>query len=843
MTKTTHTMRATATDPRTRSRFRVPGAVAAAGVLVMFLGPAPSPASAANRSQTAGVLVEQQEYVTFGPADPYSVPSKDPTTIHVGAAGGSESARSFVRLALDRLPAGSQVGTVMLTLYVTQRAEASKNAVYDTYNVNPDQWLMQACVLKDALKEPFEPENPPAEDCQHASALGTRGEGDAWTFDLTALVKVWSAAGNTGAAIMAIPSDDSPAGTWAASFFKARSESEVGYRVPPPALTNRPTKPAPSGPTYYPIPKVIAPQYPYPAPPPVAPPAAPASQPSSGGAVVDTPPPLAAPAAPRAWTWVLPTCLAAAALVLAVSRRPAFAGPKGLPQMLADVRGHPRAYALASVVTIWGLLFATYSFVIEPSKLTASGPGAAGPAASAPDGGAGVTGPGGSATTPSAPGTTTGTGPAGPRVNGGAGSGSGGGSTGPGTYRQLGNMNVFFPAGGGPPIAQLYSGADDTRGIDFQNKRIKLCGHAAMTYGPAFNVDEKDLLVFWKWLNARGGIDGWKFDFDFVDDGYDPGKAVVAAQNCKDSGAFMTLGGIGFDQIPAVRHWAEQNRELYLHHVVTERGSKGLRYSFTGLPSEERMGEMFGHLAVSKFGGKKLGIIWRDSPNWQSGHDLFKHVVRTCGCIELRDEWDLKVTKDQGNYTSEIARLNGQVDAVFIWENALATVEVIKQAQGQQFFPTWLVFPFNLELQALQDNDAAFRQPIFGIAAWDAYTNGYYGGRYAEYRAEIEQFESAYAEHDPDANLAGIGGDLLFLAWEGFEGLADMFRRCLPDCTRNKMAGVMLTYRKKLGGYCEADFTRTDNHHGGWSVNVFSVIRGPNGAPIWDPTRRCVERL
>ena len=41
---------------------------------------------------------------------------------------------------------------------------------------------------------------------------------------------------------------------------------------------------------------------------------------------------------------------------------------------------------------------------------------------------------------------------------------------------------------------------------------------------------------------------------------------MQAAQKCKDLNPFLLIGGIGFDQIPAVRQWAEQNKMLYIYH-------------------------------------------------------------------------------------------------------------------------------------------------------------------------------------------------------------------------------------------------------------------------------------
>ena len=91
----------------------------------------------------------------------------------------------------------------------------------------------------------------------------------------------------------------------------------------------------------------------------------------------------------------------------------------------------------------------------------------------------------------------------------------------------------------------------------------------------AFHISASDLNVYWQHVNDHGGIFGRSVHGDYTNDNYDPGTAVQAAQTCKDKNTFVLLGGIGFDQIPAVRQWAEQNHELYLHHIATIEGAAG----------------------------------------------------------------------------------------------------------------------------------------------------------------------------------------------------------------------------------------------------------------------------
>ncbi|MHB8511141.1 MAG: ABC transporter substrate-binding protein [Actinomycetota bacterium] len=809
---------------------------------LLFAGPLASASSASNQSSTL-IPVDRQLYVVDGPYDPYA---GDNSTIHVGVAGQSptdgsqkELARSFVHIALDYLPRGSLISSVKLTLTVATAADKSNNTVYQTYNVNSNQALLQACVLTSALPAAIDASHPaPGYDCQHGSAVGApSSDGTTWSFDLAPLLKAWSAAGNTGAAILPIANGASSA--WTISFETGHSSSLVGYALAP-APTPTHSALASSAPSYYTIPVTVSKTYPFP----TAPPAPEAVTKPTNAPAPQAAPILVSKPGPRShtWRWVLPLCVGFALALMLIVHRSGWAvtSPSLRLRLVGDVQKYPRSYVVAAITTVWGMLFATYSIVVAPalssSFVQTSGPQAqsqtSGPSANASGSGAPSVQSSSSTTyqTVQASG--------GPPIPGSE-------FSGPGTYRMIGTTRVFFPANGGPPAAELYQGQDDITGIDYTNKIIHLCGHAALTFGPAFNVSTSDINVYWSYLNAHGGIDGWKIEGTgsdqtptWNDDGYDPGKAVAAAQSCKDGGAFTILGGIGFDQIPAVRQWAESNQQLYIHHIVTTAGSEGLRYSFTALPSEEQMGILAGNLAVQKWKDKKIGIIYRDSPNWTSGYDLFTKIVTQAG---LKIVGHYAVTNGQGNYTQEIANLKNVdgANAVFVWENALYTSDIIKQAQAQQYYPDYIVFPFNLELATL--GSSALSQKLYGVAAWDAYDPGQYDGPYASYAPLIREFEQQYAAQGDSAGPNNAdGNDLLFLTWEGFDGLKDLLAQCLPQCTRNRMAAAMLLYHKHLPYYCDVDFTRIDGHHGGFYGNFFEAYADPSGKAAWRPTDRCV---
>jgi hypothetical protein len=838
--------------------------------------PAPS-----GQSGSTVIPVDRQDYVadyTVAGTDPYD---NDPSSIHVAISGGREFARSFVHLALAYLPQGSQATAATMTFQLTGQSDASNTGVYPVYDVNTSQAIIEACVLTSTLPADFNPSQPPGYSCAAGSSVGKMSNGgQTWTFDLEDLIPYWNAHGNTGAALVPVGSGESGQ-TWGVAFYKSRSTSDVTYGpAPAGGAAPAPESNQPATGTATIRSGLAAPAAQAGAAPVATTPtgassaAAPAAQAGKTPAASTPAVPVAnqgqptQPQAPQSaarpqlvkvnggglpvWPWVLLGCLALAFGAVGFAHRSEILA--AIPRAGAIWRTHPRAYAVAAAAMSWGLVFGAYSaattssgrhFYAATTGALPSGSGATGASGNASQPGTNQSGIGGSGLQ-SAP-SSSGGGASGVATANVAGATTAGAQSGPstggpaefsgaGTWETIDNTPVFFPAGGGTPEAQLYSGADNTIGIT--PNQIKICAHAALTYGSAFHISASDLNVYWEYVNAHGGIFNRQVNAIYENDNYDPGTAVQAAQTCKDWGTFFLLGGIGFDQIPAVRQWAEQNQELYIHHIATIEGSQGLRYSFSGLPTVEQMGTDFGELADTQFAGKKIGIMYRDSSNWTPGVQTFTQTVDAAGG-KIVGSYGVQI--NQGNYEQEITQLRAAgVQVVFAWENALATVEMIEQADAQNWHPAWLVFPFNLETQTLGSN--ALSQDIWGAAAWDAYDPGYYGGGFSSYADQIHEFESEYKQYDPSADLSGDGGDLLFLNWEGQKWLDGLLTSCGPDCTRNKLAGLLLAgYNQTVPPNCPINFGRTsDHHHGGYAFNIFHQIKDPNGRANFVPVARCV---
>ena len=391
---------------------------------------------------------------------------------------------------------------------------------------------------------------------------------------------------------------------------------------------------------------------------------------------------------------------------------------------------------------------------------------------------------------------------------------------------------------GAPTIAgsrtTLFSGKENTVGISAS--KIVFCVHAALTYGKAFNTTPDEFNVHWQEVNSKGGIYGRQVEVTYENDNYSPDTAVQAATACRAKNPFFLLGGIGFDQIPAVRNYVEKVHLPYLHHSATIMGTKGQRYSFSASPTVERVGDGFAAITALRFHGKKVGIIGRDSPNWEPGTAAYRAGAKKYGFTIVAES---KVTASKGNYIDEILNMkNHGAEVVFTWENAVAGTEIVKQASAQNYHPGWVVFGANLMSQTLGDD--ALKMPMVGAAMNSPYSYGDYAGVFGSYAADMKQFEAEYKKWKPSVDLTGVSGDLLFWNWSAQKGFEVLLRACGKDCTRNRFIDVFTTFHgSATPSGCAADFSG-DGYHGSDKVDYIEAFRAPSGKVDFRPIRHCV---
>lgn len=371
------------------------------------------------------------------------------------------------------------------------------------------------------------------------------------------------------------------------------------------------------------------------------------------------------------------------------------------------------------------------------------------------------------------------------------------------------------------PVADLFTAAEDTIGV--HPDRLVFCIHAATTFGPAFNTSERDLTVYWE---AAGKVHGRRVEVTYENDNDDPTTALQAAQACKAKDPFLFLGGVGYDQTPVVRRFAEDNHMFYMSHVAPYDPTK--RYSFSPYPTLERVGDMSAQWTANRFKRMKVGVIYRESENWDPGRIEYVERLRSLGTNSIVAQ--RPVAKNQGNYLTELEDLQSKgAQLVLVWDSPLAATAMILQAKDQNWSPQFFVPTWNATTDAL--GDRALEPPLQGISVRPAYSPGDYTGPFAPYAAEVRRMEAAYARLRPGVRPT----DIHWWVWLFHRDMHQLLLDCGRDCTRNKLLGLMLWKQfryEELAPSCPLDFTR-DGHVGGYWATVFTAYRKADGRAGW----------
>ena len=130
--------------------------------------------------------------------------------------------------------------------------------------------------------------------------------------------------------------------------------------------------------------------------------------------------------------------------------------------------------------------------------------------------------------------------------------------------------------------------------------------------------------AYFRYVNARGGVNGRTIAYKVVDDASDPARAVEATQQLiEQDGVFAIVGPVGTDQNLATRDYlnAVKVPQLFVGSGATTFGSDYRRYPWTiGFePSHRAEGAIYGRYVSRALPGAKIGVLYRDDV---SGREL-----------------------------------------------------------------------------------------------------------------------------------------------------------------------------------------------------------------------------
>ena len=157
---------------------------------------------------------------------------------------------------------------------------------------------------------------------------------------------------------------------------------------------------------------------------------------------------------------------------------------------------------------------------------------------------------------------------------------------------------------------------------------VPLSGEAAIAGNVARGAD-----AYFKYVNAKGGIFGRKIKFIYLDDGYDPGRAVNnTIRLVQQEQVFAVFSSLGTSNNLAVRKLLNDSKvpQLYVSSGATTFGRDYKKYPWTigYIPPYSEEGAIYGQYVLRKIKKPKIAVLYQDD---DYGRDLFAGLRRGLG--------------------------------------------------------------------------------------------------------------------------------------------------------------------------------------------------------------------
>lgn len=157
---------------------------------------------------------------------------------------------------------------------------------------------------------------------------------------------------------------------------------------------------------------------------------------------------------------------------------------------------------------------------------------------------------------------------------------------------------------------------------------VPLSGEAAVAGNVARGAD-----AYFKYVNANGGVFGRKIKFTYLDDGYDPGRAVNnAIRLVQQEQVFALFNTLGTNNNLAMRKFLNQAGvpQLFVAAGATTFGKDYRQYPWTigYIPPYSEEGEVYGRYILAHIKKPKIAVLYQDD---DYGRDLVAGLRKSLG--------------------------------------------------------------------------------------------------------------------------------------------------------------------------------------------------------------------
>jgi branched-chain amino acid transport system substrate-binding protein len=183
---------------------------------------------------------------------------------------------------------------------------------------------------------------------------------------------------------------------------------------------------------------------------------------------------------------------------------------------------------------------------------------------------------------------------------------------------------VAVASAGARPVATPGVTADEIH----LGSSVPLSGEAAIAGNVARGAE-----AYFKYVNSKGGVFGRKIKFTYLDDAYDPGRAVNnTIRLVQQEQVFAMFSSLGTNNNLAVRKFLNDAKvpQLYVSSGATTFGRDYKKYPWTigYIPPYSEEGEIYGKYVVKNIKNPKIAVLYQ---NDDYGRDLLAGLRRGLG--------------------------------------------------------------------------------------------------------------------------------------------------------------------------------------------------------------------
>jgi branched-chain amino acid transport system substrate-binding protein len=192
---------------------------------------------------------------------------------------------------------------------------------------------------------------------------------------------------------------------------------------------------------------------------------------------------------------------------------------------------------------------------------------------------------------------------------------------------------------------------------------VPLSGEASLSGNVARGAE-----YYFKYVNDHGGVFGRKISYKYLDDGYDPGRAVQnTIRLVQQEQVFAMFNTLGTNNNLAIRKFLNDNGvpQLFVAAGATTFGRDYKKYPWTigYIPTYSEEGKIYGRYVLAKVKKPKIAILYQSD---DYGRDLLSGLRKALGRKDNLIVSQVGYDPTSSDVQGEVARLKASKANVFM---------------------------------------------------------------------------------------------------------------------------------------------------------------------------------